>query len=138
MIEPGVATDNQLSNRTPLYVSKRTFKNFWQEYRIYLDRIELQCWIALHTLKIPVRDIVDLEIRSPFSLWDLLRGKASPNFRGVKIDQCDFCRHIAITRKSGLWKCIGFAPDNPDEFAEIIKLLMENADQISSVIENEA
>jgi hypothetical protein len=137
MIEPGVASDNRLSNQTPLYVSKRSFKNLWQEYRVYLDRIELQCWIALHTLKIPVREIVDIKIRSPFSLWNLLRGRASLNFRGVKIDQCDFYRHIAITRKSGLWKCIAFTPDNPDECADIIRLLMENADKISSLIENE-
>ena len=70
MIESGIASDDRLSNRSPLYVSKRSFKNLWQEYRIYPDRIELQCWIALHTLKIPVRDIVDIQIRSPFSFWN--------------------------------------------------------------------
>ena len=137
MIEPGIASDDRLSNRTPLYVSKRSFKNLWQEYRVYLDRIELQCWIALHTLKIPISEILDIQIRSPFSFWNLFRGKASLSFRGVKIDQSDLYRHIAITRKSGLFKRIAFTPDNPDEFADIIRLLRENADKISSLMENE-
>ena len=137
MIEPAIASDNRLSSQTPLYVSKRSLKSLWQEYRIYLDRIELQCWIALHTLKIPVREIADIRIKSPFSFWDLLRGKASLSFRGVKIDQSDLYRHIAIKRKSGLVKYIVFTPDNPDEFADIIKLLMEHADKISSLMENE-
>jgi hypothetical protein len=137
MIEPAIASDNRLSSRTPLYVSKRSFKNLWQAYRIYLDRIELQCWIALHTLKIPVRQIADIQIRSPFSFWNLLRGKASLSFRGVKIDQADLYRHVAITKKSGLLKCIVFTPDDPDEFADIIKMLMEHADKISSLMENE-
>ena len=137
MIEPVIASDDRLSNRTPLYVSKRSFKNLWQEYRLYLDRIELQCWIALHTLKIPIREIVDIQIRDPFSLWALLRGKASLSLRGIKNDLCDSYRHIAIKRKSGLFKRIAFTPDNPDEFADIIRLLMERADQISSLVENE-
>ena len=137
MSEPWMASDDRLSSRTPLYVSKRSFKNLWQEYRVYLDRIELQCWIALHTLKIPLREIVDIQIRSPFSFWDLLRGKASLSFRGVKIDQSDLYPHIAITRKSGLFKLIIFTPDNPDEFADIVKLLRENAAKISSLMENE-
>jgi hypothetical protein len=137
MIEPGIASDNRLSSQTPLYVSKRSFKNLWQEYRIYLDRIELQCWIALHTLKIPVHEIADIQIRSPFSFWDLLRVKASLSFRGLKIDQSDLYRHIVIKRKSGLVKYIVFTPDNPDEFADIIKLLMEHAEKISSLMENE-
>ena len=137
MIESGIASGDRLSSRTPLYVSKRSLKNLWQAYRVYLDRIELQCWIALHTLKIPVREIADIRIKSPFSFWDLLRGKASLSFRGVKIDLSDLYPHIAITRKSGLLKHIVFTPDNPNEFADIIKLLMEHADKISSLMENE-
>ena len=113
------------------------FQNLWQQYRVYPDRIELQCWIALHTLKIPVREIADIQIRSPFSLWDLFRGKASLSLRGVKIDQSDLCRHIVIARKLGLFRHIVFTPDNPDEFADIVKLLMEHADKIGSLLENE-
>jgi hypothetical protein len=137
MIEPEIASDDRLSSRTPLYVSKRSFKNLWQAYRVYLDRIELQCWIALHTLKIPVREITEIQVRSPFSFLDLFRGKASLSFRGVKNDLCDSYRHVVITRKSGFFKRIAFTPDNPDEFADIIKLLMEHADKISSLMENE-
>jgi hypothetical protein len=127
---------DQLSNHAPLYVSKRSFKNLWQQYRIYLDRIELQCWIAFHTLKIPLHEIADIKIRSPFSVMDLFR-KGALNFRGLKIDQSDFCRHIVIIKKSGLMKLIAFTPDNPDEFLDIIKLLMDNADKIRLCMENE-
>lgn len=127
MIEPGICTDDRLSNRTPLYSSKRSFKNLWQEYRIYLDRIELQCWIGFHTLKIPLRDIVEIIVAPPLSISYLCQ---------VKIDNADFYRHVELTKKSGLMKHISFTPDNPDEFADAIRLLMDNADKKSSLMEN--
>ena len=37
-------------NDTPLYVSKRTAKNLWQQYRIYRHGRELQSWVLLHTV----------------------------------------------------------------------------------------
>jgi hypothetical protein len=132
MIEPGNASDVRLSKQTPLYVSKRSFKNFWQQYRIYLDRIELQCWMLLHTLKIPIREIVDIHVSPPFSLGKLLRRKGSLDFLGLKIDLTDSYHHNVITRRSRLGKHICFTPDDPEEFADIIKLLMEKVDQISS------
>ena len=137
MIEPGSVLGNRLSNQTPLYVSKRSFKNLWQAYRIYPDRIELQCWMAFHTLKIPLRKIAEIHIRSAFSIKDLFAGKRWHSFLGLKIDLADLCRHIAITKESRIMRLIAFTPDNPDEFADIMKLLKDKAGEIGWLLENQ-
>jgi hypothetical protein len=105
-------------NDMPIYTSKRTAKSLWQEYRIYRDRLELQCWIALHTLVIPANEILEIEVRpSVFSgrkgfIW------------GVKIDNCDLCRHVLLRRKSGIMKRIGFSPDDPEKFVAVCQSFM--------------
>ncbi len=137
MIEAEIPAVDRLSKQTPLYVSKRSLKNLWQQYRIYPDRIELHCWTMFHTLKIPFREIKDIEIRSFFSSGDTSGGRRWRSFFGLKLDMADLCRHIAITKKSGIMRCIVFSPDNPDEFAEIMKLLVEKAGEISSLLENQ-
>ena len=135
MSEAASGADFQLSDQTPLYVSKRSFKNLWQQYRIYPDRVELQCWIAFHTLKITLQEIVNIRVKSSFSFSDFFR-KESFDVRAIKIDQSDLYRHVVIAKKSGLMKRVVFTPDRPDEFADIIKLLMDKADQIRSIMEN--
>jgi CheY-like chemotaxis protein len=103
-----------------LYVSRRAFKSLWQEYRIYRDRLELQSWMLLHRLVIPARDILAVEVRpSCFSgrkglIW------------GVKLDNCDLCRHVLLTRSSGFIKRIGFSPDDPEKFVAVCKSIMSN------------
>jgi hypothetical protein len=105
-------------NDSPIYTSKRTAKSLWQEYRIYRDRLELQCWIALHTFVIPANEIREIEVRpSVFSgrkgfIW------------GVKIDNCDLCRHVLLRRKSGILKRIGFSPDDPEKFVAVCQSIM--------------
>ena len=92
-------------NSAPIYVSKRTGKNLWQEYRIYPDRLELQSWFLFHTVVIPANEILAVEVRSPGFVG------------GLKLDNCNFCSHVRILRKSGLFKHIAFTPDNPQKFA---------------------
>ena len=58
-----------------IYTSPRSGRSLWQEYRVYPDRIELQCWVALHTIVVPANEIVDIQIRPPLVFVDLLRGK---------------------------------------------------------------
>jgi hypothetical protein len=107
-------------NDTPLYASKRTAKSLWQQYRIYRDRIELQSWILLHTVVLPTGEIQAVEVRpSVFS------GKGFT--LGIKLDNCDLCRHVLVTKKSGFFKGIkgiGFSPDEPDKFVEICKSVL--------------
>ena len=105
-------------NDTPIYISKRTAKNLWQEYRIFRDRIELQCWIALHTLVIPAGEIVKTEVRPSF-----FSGRKGFTW-GVKIDNCDLCRHVLLTKKSGLFKRIAFSPDDPEKFVAMCQSIL--------------
>jgi len=84
----------------------------WQEYRIYPDRLELQSWFLLHTIVLPANEILDVNVRPPGILW------------GIKLDNCNFCRHVSLRRKSGLFKRIGFTPDDPDKFVELCQSVL--------------
>ena len=97
-------------NDTPIYVSKRTGRGLWQAYRVYPDRLELQCWYLLHALVIPTSEIRRLEIRPS------IFGGSQGFIWGIKLDNCDLCRHVLLQRKSGLFKRIGFTPDDPEKF----------------------
>ena len=75
-----------MMNPIPLYASKRTAKSLWQEYRIYRDRLELQSWFLIHTLVVPANEIQAVEIRPSGIIW------------GVKLDNCNFCRHVLLIK----------------------------------------
>jgi len=108
----------------PVYISPRSIKSLWQEYRIYPDRLELECWVAFHKITIPASDILEMAARPPLVFADLFRGKGFLYSFPLKIDWADNNRHIAIKRKSGFMKHIRFTPDDPDKFAEICKSTM--------------
>jgi len=101
-------------NDTLLYKSKRTAKSLWQQYRIYRDRLELQSWFLFHTIVALANEIQAVEVRPPGPIW------------GVKLDNCNFCRHVLLIKKSGLFERIGFSPDEPDKFVEICKSILPN------------
>lgn len=102
----------------PLYVSRRTPAGLWQEYRIFPDRLELQAWILFHTVVIPAREILAIEVRpSVFS------GRKGITW-GIKLDNSDLRRHVLVRRKNGFWKCLAFTPDNPDEFVRVCQSIM--------------
>jgi len=107
-------------NDTPLYTSKRSAKNLWQEYRIYRDRLELQSWFLFHTLVVPAKELQAIEVRP--SAWGGLKGITW----GIKIDNCDLCRHALLTKKQGFVKRIGFTPDDPEKFVEICRSIVLN------------
>jgi hypothetical protein len=106
-------------NETPLYTSKRTAWNLWQEYRIYRDRLELQSWFFFHTIVVQTNEIQAVEVRPSFFIggW---KGKTL----GVKIDNCDLCRHVLLTKKRGILKGIAFSPDEPEKFVGICKSIV--------------
>jgi hypothetical protein len=103
----------------PVYISRRTAASLWQEYRIYSDRLELQSWVLFHTISIPAREILEIEVRP--SVFSGRKGFAW----GVKLDNSDLCRHVLVRRKTGFWKRIAFTPDNPDEFARVCQSIMD-------------
>jgi hypothetical protein len=108
-----------------IYTSPRSGRSLWQEYRVYPDRIELQCWVALHTIVIPANEIIDIQIRPPLVFADLFRGKGFACAFPLKIDSADMCRHVEIKRKSGFMKHIRFTPDDPDKFVDACKTIMK-------------
>jgi hypothetical protein len=102
----------------PVFVSRRTLASLWQEYRVFPDRLDLQSWILLHTIVIPAREILTIEVRpSVFS------GRKGFTW-GVKLDNSDLCRHVLVRRKTGFMKRIAFTPDNPDEFVRVCQSII--------------
>ena len=114
-VEAGFMKTQPKKRGVTLYVSKRTGKGLWQQYRIYSDRLELQSWILFHTLVVPTEEIQTIEVRP--SVWTGARGITW----GVKIDNCDLNRHVLLTKRSGLIRRIGFTPDDPGRFVEICR-----------------
>ncbi len=108
----------EVMNDAPLYASKRTAKSLWQQYRIYRDRLELQSWVLLHTVVLPTDAIRSIEVRP-----SIFGGRKGFTW-GIKIDNCDLCRHVLLTKTTGLFKRIGFSPDEPEKFVEICKSVL--------------
>lgn len=108
-----------MMDEQPLYVSRRLFRNLWQQYRIYVDRIELRSCVGKKI--IPVDDVLDVEVRPPVVIGDLLRGRGFARSLPLKLDLADFFRHVAVHRKSGWIKHICITPDDPDRFVGICR-----------------
>jgi hypothetical protein len=106
-----------------LYASKRLPRSLWQKYQIYTDRIVLGFCFGQKTL--PVGDIVDVQVRPPIVIADLLRGKGFLYSLALKLDLADFFRHVAIHRRTGWVKHLRITPDDPDRFVAVCKSLME-------------
>jgi len=102
----------------PIYVSEKSIKNLWQSYRVFEDRIELRCWAIFSTFVIPAADILDIQVREAFTLSGLSQGRVKLRWSWwvLKLDFSDFCEHVEIHRKSGLFKHLRFTPDNPTNF----------------------
>jgi hypothetical protein len=67
---------------------------------------------------VPANEIQTVEVRP-----SVFRGQKGFIW-GLKIDNCSFCRHVLLIKKSGLFKRIGFSPDEPEKFAEICKSIV--------------
>jgi len=72
-----------------------------------------------------VSDIVDVEVRPPIVIADLLRGKGFLYSLALKLDLADLFRHVAIHRRTGWMKHIRITPDDPDRFVDVCKSLIE-------------
>lgn len=107
-------------NHAPIYVSRRTAKSLWQQYRIYPDRLELQSWFLLHTVILPANELLDVEVRP--SGFGGFKGMTW----GIKLDNSDLCRHVSIRKRSGLFKRMSFSPDDPEKFAALCKSIIPN------------
>lgn len=109
----------------PLYVSARSLRNLWQEYRIYAGRIELKSFFGRKI--IPAGDIVDIEVRPRMVVGDLFRGRTFRESLALKLDLADLYPHVAIHRKSGWLKYIRITPDDPETFVRIGKSIIHRS-----------
>ena len=110
----------------PLYVSRRLFKNLWQQYRIYSDRIELRSCAGCKLIR--AEDIADVEVRPPVAIGDVFRWKGFAQSFALKLDLADLYRHVAIQRRSGWIRHIRFTPDDPDTFVNVCRSITKEWD----------
>ncbi len=108
----------------PLYESRRLFRNLWQRYRIYGDRIELSLFGRAKTIS--ADDLLGVEVRPAPVIGDLFRGKGFAYSFALKMDLADFFRHVAIHRRSGWIKHIRITPDDPEKFVEVCRSITAN------------
>lgn len=108
----------------PVYAYRRSFRNTWQEYRVYPDRLELPFRLGFTTIVVPFGTLEAIEIRPPFSAGDLFRGKGFRFSFPLKIDASDMFGHIAIRRSKGLFRHIRFTPDDPGRFLAAVASLV--------------
>jgi hypothetical protein len=100
---------------TPLYTSKCTAKNFWQEYQIFSDHLEF------HTLygkiSIPFDEITSINL-SESEIKGLMHGDLHlKGFKpAIKLDWANFTEHIVLDRSKGSFQRILFTPDQPEAF----------------------
>lgn len=111
------------TNDKPLYVSKRSWRSLWKEYRVYQNRIELDSWLGRKV--IPIDDLLEIEIRPPFVGGDLLRGKGLAYAWALKLDMADLCRHVGVRRRKGIMKRLRFTPDDPEKFVGVSRSIMK-------------
>jgi len=69
-----------------------------------------------------------VEVRPPVVIGDLFRRKGLARSFALKLDLADFCRHVAIHRRSGWIKHVRFTPDDPDTFVSVCKSIMATED----------
>jgi hypothetical protein len=92
----------------PLYKSNRMFKNLWQEYCVFDDRVELAT--LFKTLAIPFEQVEGVAVANPYRGW----------WR-FKLDWADFYKHVDLDKATGLFRHLAFTPDDPETFRAILE-----------------
>ena len=105
-------------------ISKRKLRNLWQRYEIKDDMLCLRFNPFLKTFRIPFDKITNVEIRPPIVIGDVLRMRYSifTHLRTLKVDFCDFNRHLVVEKQGGFLKQLRFTPVDLDVFFEELKL----------------
>lgn len=113
---------------TALYTSASTFKNLWQEYRIYKDHLEFDTLWG--HLKIPFDQIEHFEIQES-DVTGLLKGDLKlKGFKpALKLDWANFTEHVVLDKKTGFCKRFLFTPQNPNDFKAALETALEDFKQ---------
>jgi hypothetical protein len=96
----------------PLYRSKCSAKNFWKEYRIFDDRVELDTFFK--TITVPFDDVEGIEVAN--SYWEGVRLQLRGGRMGIKLDWADMNPHVVLDKSTGFFRHIAFTPDDPEMF----------------------
>ncbi len=108
----------------PIYVSERSAKNMWQDYRVYPEGIELRARLIFSTFVVPVDDIIEVKV-VPGGFFRGLSHLGELGFWfALKLDWADMFEHVTIHRKSGFFKYIRFTPDDPARFVAACQSIM--------------
>ncbi|MEW5735256.1 MAG: hypothetical protein AB1921_10405 [Thermodesulfobacteriota bacterium] len=111
-----------MTGETPLLVSPRRFRNLWQSYRVFPDRVELACWLVLHTFVIAADAVETVEaLPATLSLESFKNPRRCVFRSSLKLDLSDFFPHVLLRRTSGLFRNLRFTPDDPGAFAAAIE-----------------
>ncbi len=107
-------------NDTPVYTSRCTAKNIWQEYAIYGDRLEFGTLFGRMT--VPFDHIERIEV-SESEIRGLIRGDLHlKNFRpALKVDWANFVEHVVLDKREGHIRRILFTPDDPEAFKDALE-----------------
>ena len=105
---------------TPVYLSTCTFKNIWQEYRIFDDRLEFDTIFGQMT--IPFEHVERVEVLDA-DTKALIRGDLRlKNFRpALKIDWANFLDHVVLDKNDGHVRRILFSPEDPEAFKNALE-----------------
>ncbi|HEX2897698.1 MAG TPA: hypothetical protein VHP63_06580 [candidate division Zixibacteria bacterium] len=112
------------ANDYPIYSSKGNFRNLWQKYHIFRDRVELNTHL-LGKFVINFEDLDRVVIRkSNLSQWGVFfRGKV-PFVMGVKLDLSDFYDNLGIYKIKGFVKLFVVIPDDLKVFKQYLERAM--------------
>ncbi len=105
-------------NDAPIYISKRTGKACGRS--IAFTRTGSNCNPGFFSTRSSFRRRTIFKNRSAPAIF---RGQKGFIW-GVKLDNCNFCRHVLLIKKSGLFKRIGFSPDDPEKFIAVCQSIL--------------
>ena len=95
---------------------ERNVKSMFLKYTIYTDRIRVQGFPGFYSFDIRFNDIERVEIRKGPVFRDFPRST-----RILKNDLADLFEHVAIVKKTGLWREVRITPKEPKRFLDILK-----------------
>ncbi len=107
-------------DETPSYLSKSTVKSFWQEYRVYANRVEFETRFGRMT--VPFEHVEGIEV-SESEVKGLLRGDLHlKGFRpALKLDWANFLEHVVLDKNEGWVHRLLFTPDDPVAFKAAVE-----------------
>jgi hypothetical protein len=108
----------------PIYASSVRAVSKKKCYRIYTDRVELDCpRFFKKTFIIHSSEIVDIWASAGTTLKDVPRlGGLFTAWRCLKLDLADVFRHVVLkSDRAGYFKSFAFVPEKPDEFVDMVK-----------------